>query len=235
MPCLNDPTRPRHDPTPTVPTNNYPNKIAGGPDPIIYIGVMEKFRNKYRVPSARAAWWNYGWAGAYFITICTHGREHFFGEIQNRKMILSNAGLLADVFWHEIPNHAKHVELGSFVVMPNHIHGILILNGGISPTVETRHALSLRQRQQQQQTEPPQPRQPFPQQRFQNQGKNTVSSIIGSYKSAVTKHANRLGLEFGWQARFHDHIIRDDPEFQRINDYIEMNVENWKDDRFFAP
>jgi putative transposase len=68
--------------------------------------------------------------------------------------------------------------------------------------------------------------------RFQNQGKNTLSSIIGSYKSAVTKHANRLGIPFGWQSRFYDHIIREDAEFLRIADYIENNVANWSDDKF---
>jgi len=63
--------------------------------------------------------------------------------------------------------------------------------------------------------------------------KNTVSSIIESYKSAVTRHARRLGFEFAWQARFHDHIFRNDPEYQRINDYIESNPENWDKDRFY--
>ena len=71
------------------------------------------------------------------------------------------------------------------------------------------------------------------QQRFQNQGKNTVSSIIGSYKSAITKHANRLGFRIDWQARFHDHIIRDDAEYSRIAEYIETNVVNWTTDKFY--
>ena len=70
-------------------------------------------------------------------------------------------------------------------------------------------------------------------QRFQNIGKNSVSSIIGSYKSAVTKHANRLGFEFHWQTRFHDHIIRDDKSFQKITDYITNNPANWQEDKFF--
>ena len=69
--------------------------------------------------------------------------------------------------------------------------------------------------------------------RFQNPGKNTISSIVGSYKSAVTKHARRLGFDFGWQTRFHDHIIRDDAEYQRINDYIESNPLNWEKDKFY--
>ena len=89
---------------------------------------MDRYKNKYRIPSARAQWWDYGWNGAYFITICTKNREHFFGEIRNGKMELSPLGVIADILWHEIPHHAPYVELGDFVVMPNHIHGILILN-----------------------------------------------------------------------------------------------------------
>ncbi|MGV8814570.1 MAG: transposase [Gelidibacter sp.] len=205
---------------------------------------MAKYQNKYRSESARATWWHYGWAGAYFITICTGNRDHYFGEIiseKSNKMILSNCGVLADIFWHEIKNHAKNVELGAFVVMPNHIHGILILTtdsvvGTGRDVVGTGHALSL------QSPPPPQPppqtlneipNKSIAQNRFQNQGKNTISSIVGSYKSAVTKHANRLGFEFGWQTRFHDHIIRNDAEYQRINNYIESNIDNWKNDKFF--
>ena len=186
---------------------------------------MEKYKNKYRIASARAQWWDYGANASYFITICCKNREHYFGNISNNTMNLSQAGLLADVFWHEIKHHAKNVELDAFQVMPNHLHGILILNDDV-PVVETRHALSL----QQQQTE-----QTPGQQRFQNQGSNNISSIIGSYKSAVTKHANRLKIHFGWQPRFHDHIIRDDAEFATISNYIENNVQNWEQDKFFKP
>ncbi|WCM42537.1 transposase [Flavobacterium sp. CBA20B-1] len=179
---------------------------------------MDKYQNKYRIPSARATWWNYGWAGAYFITICTKGRKHYFGHIENKKMTLSHCGLLADVFWHEIKNHTTNIELGAFVVMPNHIHGILILNGDNNLVIDNDSAIDPQSESQK---------------RFRNPGKNTASSIIGGYKSAVTKHANRLGLEFGWQTRFHDHIIRNDAEYQRINDYIENNPKNWNDDKFY--
>lgn len=192
---------------------------------------MEKYKNKYRIASARAQWWDYGWNGAYFITICSRNREHFFGEISGGKMLLSNTGIIADILWYEIPNHAPFVELGDFVVMPNHIHGILILNKPDAvgtghaavetghANVETGHALSLRST--------------IGRNRFQNIGKNTVSSIIASYKSAVTKHANRLGLENGWQPRFHDHVIRNDREYQRISDYIINNPMNWSEDKFY--
>ena len=211
--------------------------------------MADKFQNKYRIPSARLPNWDYGWAAAYFITICTKDRECFFGDIVNGEMNLSKVGVIADVLWYEIKNHAKNIELGEFVVMPNHVHGIIVLNGNDVTndgdfTVETTHALSL----QSPQLEQPEPLNPFDppeqsqqpetpktiaQQRFQNQGTNTISSIIGGYKSAITKHANRLKLDFVWQSRFHDHIIRDEQSFQTISNYILNNPKNWSDDKFF--
>lgn len=172
---------------------------------------MDKYKNKYRIPSARAQWWDYGWNGAYFITMVTQNRKHYFGEIHNGKMELSPVGAIADVLWNEIPNHFEHVNLGESVVMPNHKHGIILLNKPddalSSPNFIGKN-------------------------RFQNIGNTTISSIIGSYKAAVTKHANRLGLTHGWQPLFHDHIIRNADEFQRISHYIKNNPKNWKEDRF---
>ena len=102
--------------------------------------------------------------GSSVITICTKNRECYFGEIYNKCMKLLQLGVIADILWYEILNHAKNVDLGNFVVMPNHIHGILILNGNVSDSnsqtkpenkiskfhnvtvddpVETRYALSL--------------------------------------------------------------------------------------------
>ncbi len=107
--------------------------------------------------------------------------------------------------------------------MPNHIHGIVVLeNGDDVAAVETRHALSLQ----------PQPQtQSIGQKRFQNQGKNTLSSIIGGYKSAVTKHAHRLDFEFSWQPRFYDHVIRNEKSYHQIADYIKNNPAKWDLDK----
>ena len=206
--------------------------------------MSDKFQNKYRIASTRLSGWDYGWNAPYFITICTKDRECFFGEIVNGEMNLSKTGVIADLMWYEIKNHAKDIELGEFIVMPNHVHGIITLNGDPrvrndhpDSTVETTHALSLPQNDR---SDPKETRhalslqQKTPaQQRFQNQGKNTISSIIGGYKSAVTKHANRLKLDFAWQSRFHDHIIRDEQSFQTISNYILNNPQNWSQDKFF--
>ncbi len=89
--------------------------------------MSEKFKNKYRIASTRLQTWDYGWNGAYFITICTQNRECFFGDIVDGNMRLSETGKIAHKFWIEIPDHFSFVKLGEFVVMPNHVHGIVII------------------------------------------------------------------------------------------------------------
>ncbi len=200
------------------------------------------YKNKYRIPSARLQHWDYGWNAAYFVTICTHNRQCFFGEISNGKMELSEMGKTATIYWMEIPDHFPFVNLGAFVVMPNHIHGIVVIDkpgncvrtynnepstvkcgGNANAAVKTTHALSLQSQSQSQS---------MGQNRFQNQGKNTLSSIIGSYKSSVTRNARVIDPEFAWQSRFHDHIIRDEKSYQNISQYIINNPANWDDDKF---
>ena len=77
--------------------------------------VSEKYQNKYRIESTRLKDWDYGWDGAYFVTICTQNREQFFGEIQDGIMQLSAIGQLADKFWQEIPAHFPFIELDEYV------------------------------------------------------------------------------------------------------------------------
>lgn len=92
----------------------------------------DKFRNKYRISSARLRNWDYGSNAIYFVTICTQNREHYFGEIADGQMNLSETGKMANRFWFEIPNHFPFVQLGEFVVMPNHVHGIIIIDKPIN-------------------------------------------------------------------------------------------------------
>lgn len=167
--------------------------------------MSNKYLNKYRIPSARLQSWNYSNNGAYFITICTKNRNHYFGKILNGEMQLSEIGKLALQYWLEIPNHFHSVELGNFVVMPNHVHGILIIDSNLP--VETGHCpVSV----------------------------STISTMIGSYKSIVTKTSRKINADFGWQTRFHDHIIRNSESYNRIENYIENNPMKWKEDTFFV-
>ena len=102
--------------------------------------MAEKFQNKYRIPSARASWWNYGDEGNYFVTICTNNKNHWFGEIEDGVMVMNEVGRMAEKYWYEIPKHFSFVELDSFVVMPNHVHGIIrIKNDYISEEIIGMH------------------------------------------------------------------------------------------------
>ena len=201
---------------------------------------MSKYQNKYRVASARAQWWDYGWNGAYFITICTQNREHFFGKIIEARLIASQPGQLAEKFWHEIPNQFPYAKLGDFVVMPDHIHGILILdkptggndNGHNDDHVaQTRLIASVSS--------------PSPSKKSSKKTKNTggfageknpminknISRIIRWYKGRCTYEIRKTHTDFAWQPRFHDHIIRNETEYYRISDYIINNPSNWKNRR----
>jgi putative transposase len=196
----------------------------------------EKFQNKYRIPSTRLKNWDYGQNGAYFITICTGNREHFFGEIvcvdDENKMQLNEIGKLANAFWAEIPQHFPFVELGSYVVMPNHVHGILIIDksniiddvaDGVLhlETATLQCNVSTGNEMKNEQMAKISPKQ------------GTISTILRSYKSVVTKNAHFIHADFAWQERFHDHIIKNSESFERIQNYIENNITNWKEDKFY--
>jgi putative transposase len=131
-------------------------------------------------------------------------------------MQLSAAGIIASKLWQEIAVHFPFVQLPAFVVMPDHVHGIITIDKNDGIDVEARHALPLHQQ--------------LPgKNRFRNQGRNTISSIVGSYKSAVAREIHHTIPGFRWQSRFHDHIIRNDGEFERIRKYIIENPLNWKE------
>jgi len=187
---------------------------------------MEKFKNKYRITSVRAQWWDYGWNGAYFITICTQNREHFFGEIINKVMQLSAMGQIAHSRWYEIPSHFPSVELGDFVVMLNHIHGILILDkphnsdADANDTVETRLIASLQ----------------GPGGFAGNKNPmfhNNISRIIRWYKGRCSFEIRKIHADFAWQPRFYDHVIRNYTAYQRISNYIVNNPINWPGNKFY--
>jgi REP element-mobilizing transposase RayT len=211
---------------------------------------MAKFRNKYRIESARLQGWNYGNPGAYFITICTHNRIHHFGECVDNRMKLSTIGLIVQGCWFEIPRLNIHVRLGEFIVMPNHIHGVLILEEMVDRPldVETLHDVetlrdvkTLRDVETLRDVKTLQcnvsttdDKSDF----FSNISpkSGSVSRILGSFKSACSYHIHRTfpDVGFEWQERFHDHIIRNDKSFVEISNYIVNNPLTWKNDKFHA-
>ena len=194
--------------------------------------MTDKFRNKYRISSARLQTWDYGNNGAYFITICTLNREHFFGDIANGEMQLNEIGKILEQQWIKTPELRPdmNLELDVFVVMPNHFHGIIIIGENQYNTNrdtnrrDAMHCVST----------------PFntntptdtTAHQFGPQAKN-LASIIRGIKSSVTTQAKKSGNnDFAWQSRFHEHIIRNSAEFYNIRNYIINNPASWDKDKF---
>ena len=171
---------------------------------------MSKFKNKYRIKSTRLPEWDYASAGWYFVTICVKDRRPDFGRVHDGVMQLSALGQIAHQFLTDIPDHFLHTQMDAFVVMPNHVHAIIVIHN-----VQARH-VAPRQR------------------KFGPLGSGSLSKIIQAYKAAVTRQARRDGyVDFYWQERFYDHIIRDDRSLQRIRAYIIGNPLEWEQDDYF--
>ncbi|MDR0543016.1 MAG: hypothetical protein LBH19_12515 [Dysgonamonadaceae bacterium] len=185
----------------------------------------DKYKGIYRIPPARWQDWDYGANAAYFVTICTASREQFFGEINDGEMTLSEIGQIASECWTQIPAHFPFAILGTFVVMPNHVHGVIVIDkpDNCATPVETLHATSLQCKSKKNE---------FMQ--SISHKSHSLSAILRSYKSAVTKRANMNGISFAWQTRFHDRVIRDYNELSHIEQYIDANIFNWHDDELYG-
>lgn len=218
---------------------------------------MDKFQNKYRIPSARALWHSYD-GGAYFVTVCTKNRRHFCGRIRENTMELSGIGQAIHDNLKNVHVHYPYAEIPLFVVMPNHFHAIVFIDGNdeiiytphcrdvacnvsddsnvsddlcnvsddlrnvmngdlclvgdgdVARYVSTGRGVSISPK------------------------RGTLSTVIRGIKSAVTKFAHESNIDFVWQTRFHDRIIRNQDEMNRIADYIEKNVDNWLVDDFYS-
>ena len=171
--------------------------------------MADKFRGKYRISSARLQSWDYASCGTYFVTVCTRMHVHFFGRVMNNEMVLNDLGKHVENEWVKTPEIRPdmNLELGVFVVMPNHFHGIITIGG---------NAYNKTYRKNQ----------------FAPQSKN-LASIMRGFKSSVTTFALKTGIsDFEWQGRYHEHIVRDTESFIRIQNYIIANPENWDTDTF---
>ncbi len=162
--------------------------------------------------SIRLHGYDYSQAGAYAVTACTHGQASLFGRIANGEMRLNAAGRLAESVWDGLPGHYPHVALDAFVVMPNHVHGIIILadadqpppvGAGFkpAPTMRTRHGLP---------------------------------EIVRAFKTFSARHINECRRTPGlrvWQRNYFEHVIRNDDALNRIRQYIVDNPAKWSEDR----
>lgn len=185
--------------------------------------MTQLFQKKYRIKSTRLRGWDYSQDSYYFVTICTKNKEEFFGEIHDKEMVLSPIGEIVAEEWERTVEIRKNVKLDFWVVMPNHLHGILIIdNWGENKSmhnknVETHCNASLRESINYQNKFGPQ--------------LNNLSSIIRGFKGVTTKRIHMAGfVNFAWQSRFYDHIISGDKEHGNIQDYILTNPANWEKD-----
>lgn len=169
---------------------------------------MGRFKGKYRIATVRAQWHDYN-VGAFFITICTKGREHFFGEIVQGKMILSRIGEFASESVSLIETIHTDVLVPVFVIMPDHIHMIVIIKGcgGVVKEVDSSKDRIM--------------------QNVANRC-GRLSHIISRFKYAITRFARQNEIPFDWQTRFYDRIIRNKTEMNATIRYVENNVSNWK-------
>ncbi|KKT40386.1 hypothetical protein A3K29_03230 [Candidatus Collierbacteria bacterium RIFOXYB2_FULL_46_14] len=167
--------------------------------------------------SVRLKGYDYSLNGTYFVTICTQDRECLFGEIVNdpvgatrgspAHMKLNRIGLIVDNVLNSLPNH-HHMELNAYQIMPNHIHFVINLSGGSRPDVSGGSR-------------------PAP----------TVGNIVGLFKSECTKEIRRISNNTDlciWQRNYYEHIVRDEGDLNRIQEYILNNPINWERDELFV-
>lgn len=187
-----------------------------------------KYKGKYRIATTRASFWDYSWNGAYFVTLCTRNRIHYFGQVLGGKdtpayVALSPMGEIAHRCWLEIPAHFPFVRLEAFVIMPDHVHGIIIIE---KPEEDAPSARAETEDLVETENLPSQRRPEGPKNRFGPQSKN-LASIVRGFKVGVTKNARQLDPTFSWQPLYYDHIIQDGRAFENISLYIQNNPAAW--------
>lgn len=168
--------------------------------------------NKHHRRSIRLKGYDYTQPGAYYITLCTQARQCLFGDVVAGKMRLNSLGYIAFTYWQKIPVHFAHLQLDVFVVMPNHLHGILVIRDtpikaqlGDNSTTE----------------------------KFGKPVRGSIPTVIRSYKAAVTKQINLICntkyTSLIWQRDFYEHINRDEQSLETIRRYIAENPWRWVD------
>jgi REP element-mobilizing transposase RayT len=188
--------------------------------------------------SIRLPGYDYTSPGAYFVTICVHDRECLLGKVEHEQMHLSDQGRLVETAWQALPKHFPYVDLDAFVVMPNHLHGIIVLSErtrgrGEASTMTGVEAMARPAGEDSPQSSkgamdasPLQiPSAPAP---------GSLGAIVGNFKSVTTRRINRMrgtpGAPF-WQRNYWEHIIRDERSLMRIRQYIQYNTARWAEDQ----
>lgn len=171
---------------------------------------MKRATWNYIDQSRRLRNWDYSSPGGYFITICTHRRSPFFGTIENCEVYLSPMGEIVKEEWEKTASLRAAVDIDEYVIMPNHIHDIIVLKSVVgTPRCGVHNAKGTKS--------------------------DSLGTIIGQFKSACTRRIRVVcDQQFAWQSRFYGHIIRDDTDLHRIRNYIRENPIKWELDRYYC-
>jgi REP element-mobilizing transposase RayT len=172
---------------------------------------------EHKRKSIRLPYFDYSQDGIYFVTICSHDNKSIFGKIENEKMIKNLLGEIIENEWEKTISLRKNVSLGSFIVMPNHFRGIIIINSklesrGVLQYAPTQNTI-----------------------REFTSTSNSLGAIIRGFKGAVTKRINLMNNTEDkiWQRNYYERVIRNDKEYNKIDEYIRRNVELWKQDKYY--
>ena len=170
---------------------------------------MLKSRQSIRLPN-----YDYSRPGYYFVTICTKNKVNYFGEINKEKIMLSDIGKITNQYWQEIPDHFLNVRLDKYIIMPNHVHGIIIITEkddsvGVQNFEPLQNGVLLKSN------------------KFQHIIPKSLGSIIRGLKSSVTRWCHENKKRFCWQRNFYDHVIRNEESLFNIRSYIDYNYLKW--------
>lgn len=171
---------------------------------------MPFYPQRHHRRSIRLRDYDYSQVGAYFVTVCTKNQKCFFGEIENGEMTLNEYGMIIEKEWLRTEKMRSNIQMDKYIVMPNHFHGIIIINcRGTLQRTPTKE-------------------------QFGRPISNSIPTIIRLFKSTTTKQINQIRKTPGipvWQRNYYDHIIRNEKELHNIRRYIEENPILWEYDR----
>jgi putative transposase len=176
---------------------------------------MTLYEGKYRMESARLRDWDYRSRGWYFVTICSRNKVCIFGQVVRAEVQLSRPGQIANQDLRSLYQHYQDIQVESHVVMPNHVHAIIMIDGDHYFSPAPKNAFE-----------------PKPAGAFVSPQAGSLSAIIRSYKAGVTGKAHEIGFRHPiWQTRFHDHLLRGDSVISAVREYIRNNPAKWGEDK----
>jgi len=182
-----------------------------------------KFQNKYRIKSTRLENWDYSEDWWYFITICVKDFRKCLGKIEKGEIKLTKIGFIVNEELEKTEKLRKNVKIDEYVIMPNHVHMILIIDNSYFRNISNKNLNYCRDALQCVCTGS---------NKFGPQ-KNNLASIVRGFKGSVKRRCNKLNINFKWQARFYEHIIRNEVSLEKIRLYIRNNPYKWEADEYY--